>query len=190
MLRNASWVMALPCVKFVGFPSTLRAFIHAVKPTKNVCSLQSTLANATASPAALPHRRRRVHRRLEILLGMGALKHRTPANGRLDCAPRCRVRRQPGGNRPLGNVFYRVFGSIGCTKIRDYLYLVDFLQSHTSTDIERIRRFLANRGPLSFSFANVGSLTIFGKKGDHCQRPWQIGATRRFLTKTCINRVR
>ena len=78
-MRNASWVMALPCVKFVGFPSTLRAFIHAVKPTKDVCSLQSTLANATASPAALPHSRRRVHRRLEILLGMGAPKHRTPS---------------------------------------------------------------------------------------------------------------
>ena len=79
MLRNASWVMALPCVKFVGFPSTLRACIHAVTPTKDVCSLQSTLANATASPAALPHSRRRVHRRLEILLGMGAPKHRTPS---------------------------------------------------------------------------------------------------------------
>ena len=31
----------------------------------------------------------------------------------------------------------------------------------------------------------------FRQKGDHChQRPWQIGATRRFLTKTCRNRVR
>ena len=41
-----------------------------------------------------------------------------------------------------------------------------------------------------FSFANVGSLTHFWQKGDRCQRHWQIGTTRRFLTKTCRNRVR